>query len=827
MRIACDLGVLYSLLHGLRFEGGAGLSYTIQIDQELGPIFIDLLKIEASFIGAEVSLQASTTGGVELGPFAAVIKRIGIKASIDTSAKGNLGHANLSLGFLPPTGIGLALNAGPIAGGGFLDFEPEKQRYSGMLTLTGGGVGVTAIGLITTRMPDGTDGFSMLFSITAIFNPPIELYMRFTLSGVGGLIGVHRSMSTEALRKGIKTGTIDSIMFPEPSTVIANASKIISDMRSVFPVAENQYVIGPMLKLGWGSPVNVVVVDLGIFIEIGISGSGFEIARVVLMGQAEMALPTPEQATIKVNIDILGVLDLERKEASFQAAIEASSLMAFKMYGDCAFLWSGGGRPDMALAIGGFHPRFTPPPPPSVFADLRRMSLVVNYGPFVELGCTGYLAVTPNSLQLGAQVHLFVGINVLDIGEIGIRGYLGFDALIIFSPFSFEFSVCSGMTITVMGFTLMEISVDFTLSGPRPWNAYGKAVFKVLFWDVEAPFNITWGESRPATRPLIDPWLEFKEALAAPGSWGVSLPPRWTMAEFLFAICKSPSVGGVSLPPRWTMAESLASPEEEGADPIPVVHPWSTFELRQNVLPLNINLEKFGNASITGHDRFEIVDVTSGGSADLSRREFLQEYFARSEFEYLDDDEKLSLPSFELMDAGITTSSSTSVQLGAGDTVDFEESVADYDSSILLEDGTSEPAPERGASDWVAARVLTEEYARARVRRRRGTRDRFLGTVRGQFAAVRGPSSLQPLAPSTGNGGQPSFAAVKASQDGYRVVNASDLTTATLDPSVGVINRDLTRVGADQARLAQLALDPSRELLVVAEHEVTDYEDLT
>jgi hypothetical protein len=610
-------------------------------------------------------------------------------------------------------------------------------------------------------------------------------------------------MSTEALRKGIKTGTIDSIMFPEPNTVIANAAKIISDMRSVFPAAEGQFVIGPMLKLGWGSPVNIVEVDLGIFIEIGISESGFEIARVVLMGQAEMALPTPEQKTIKVNIDILGVLDFARKEASFQAAIEASSLMAFKMQGDCAFLMSWGGRPDMAMAIGGFNPKYTPTPPPSVFADLRRMSLVVNYGPFVELGCTGYLAVTPNSLQLGAQVHLFVGINVFDIGEIGIRGYLGFDALIIFSPFSFEFSVCSGMTITVMGVTLTEISVDFTLSGPRPWNAYGKAVFKILLWDVEAPFNITWGESRPTTRPLIDPWKKFKDALAAPGSWGVSLPPRWTMAE------------------------SLASPEEEGADPIPVVHPWSTFELRQNVLPLNINLEKFGNASITGHDRFEIVDVTSGGSADLSRSEFLQEYFARSEFEYLDDDKKLSLPSFELMDAGITTSSSTAVQLGAGDTVEFEESVADYDSSILLEDGTSEPAPERGASDWVAARVLTEEYARARVRRRRGTRDRFLDTVRGQFAAARGLSSLQPLTPSTENGGQPSFAAVKASQDGYRVVNASDLTTATLDPDVCPANQGLTRVEADQVMSAQLKDDTSHELLVAPEHEVTDYEELT
>ena len=887
MRIAFELRVRYSFLQGLKFEGGAGLSYTFNLNQELGPLFIDLLRIEASLRGAEICFQAAATGGIELGPFAVVIKRIGIKVSIDTSTPGNLGQANLSIGFLPPTGIGISLDAVGIVGGGFIDFYEKDERYSGVLSLVCGDIGLVAIGLITTRMPDGSDGFSMLVSITATFNPPIELSYGFTLSGVGGLIGVNRSMSTEELRKGIKTGAINSIMFPEPSTVIANAAKIISDMRSAFPVAEGQYVIGPMLKIGWGSPINIMVVDLGIFIEIGISGSEFEVARVVLMGQAEMALPTPEQKTIGVNIDILGILDLERKEASFQAAIEASSLMAYKMCGDCACLVSWGDRPDMALAIGGFHPKFTPPQPPSIFADLRRMSLVVNYGPLLELGCTGYLAVTPNSLQFGAQVHVFIGISKLDVG---IKGYLGFDALFIFSPFSFEFSVCAGMTITAMDITLTEIPVQFTLSGPKPWNAYGKAVFKILFWDVDANFNETWGESRPTTRPLIDPCPEFKDALAAPGGWGTSLPPRWTMVESFASL-------------------------EENVDSTLVVHPVSTLELRQNVLPLNINLEKFGNALITGHDRFEITAVTSGGSADL-HSEFLKEYFARAQFENLGD-KALSIPSFEKMDAGITTSSSTAVRLGAGDTVDFEESIADYDSSILLKDGTSEPALKRGSSDWIAARVLTEEYARTRAHRRKGTGNRFLDAIRDQFAAVRGPSSFQPLTPTTGSGRAPSPAAVNVSQDGYRVVNALDLTTATLDPSVGSmylfswdeipgndngklieflkqkfeidwvktaeiekidngntikvsteinhlslnlnqektevifkiddgrtdkfmakmengklkiygsINRGLTKVGADQVRLAQLALDPSRDLIVVAEHEITDYGDIT
>ncbi len=798
-----DLEVAWPSGLSIAQDGANGFEVVVPVGEIGGGLSLDAVKLIFADKGAAYDISIAFQGAVlSLGPLTGTVSGLGFVATVEPRSEGdgNLGPLQLDLGYLPVTGLGFSVNTCGLGGGGCLRFDDINKRYAGVLALDFGDIGLVAIGLITTRMPDGTDGFSMLVSITATFDPPIELSYGFTLSGVGGLIAVNRSMSTEELRKGIKTGAIDSIMFPEPSTVIANAAKIISDMRSVFPVAEGQYVIGPMLKLGWGSPVNIVVVDLGIFIEIGISGSGFEVARVVLMGQAEMALPTPEQKTIEVKIDILGVLDLERKEASFQAAIEASSLMAFKMYGDCAFLVSWGGRPDMALAIGGFHPKFTPPPPPSIFADLRRMSLVVNYGPLIELGCTGYLAVTPNSLQFGAQVHLFVGISELDVG---IRGYLGFDALFIFSPFSFEFSVCAGMTITAMDITLTEISVQFTLSGPKPWNAYGKAVFKILFWDVDANFNITWGESRPATRPLIDPWPDLKDALVAPGAWGTSLPPHCSLVE------------------------SLASLEGEGADSTLVVHPVSMLELRQNVLPLNINLEKFGNASITGHDRFEIVAVTSGGSNNLWRGEFLKEYFARGQFENLDGDKKLSIPSFEKMDAGIPMSSSNAVQLGTGDTVDFEESVADYDSSSLLKDGNSEPAPKRGSSDWVAARVLTEEYARTRAHRRRGTGNRFLDAIRGRFTAARGPSSFQPLTPSTGNGRSPSPAAVNVTQDGYRVVNASDLTTATLDPSIGSINRGLTKVGADQSRLAQLALDSSRDLIVVAEYEITDYEDIT
>ena len=82
-------------------------------------------------------------------------------------------------------------------------------------------------------MPDGSQGFSLLIIITAEFGPGIQLGFGFTLIGVGGLLGLNRTMRLEPLVEGVRTGAINSIMFPRD--VVANAPRIISDLRTFFP----------------------------------------------------------------------------------------------------------------------------------------------------------------------------------------------------------------------------------------------------------------------------------------------------------------------------------------------------------------------------------------------------------------------------------------------------------------------------------------------------------------------------------------------------------------------------------------------------------------
>ncbi|MCD4779653.1 MAG: hypothetical protein K8S27_03775 [Candidatus Omnitrophica bacterium] len=266
-----DLEVAWPSGLNITQDGAGGFEVVVPVGEIGGGLSLDAVKLVFADKGGAYDFSIAFQGAVlNLGPLTGTVSGLGFVATVEPRSEGdgNLGPLQLDLGYLPVTRLGFSVDACGLGGGGFLDFDDPNKRYAGVLALDFGDIGLVAIGLITTRMPDGTDGFSMLVSITATFDPPIELSYGFTLSGVGGLIAVNRSMSTEELRKGIKTGAIDSIMFPEPSTVIANAAKIISDMRSVFPVAEGQYVIGPMLKLGWGSPVNIMVVDLGIFIAV-------------------------------------------------------------------------------------------------------------------------------------------------------------------------------------------------------------------------------------------------------------------------------------------------------------------------------------------------------------------------------------------------------------------------------------------------------------------------------------------------------------------------------------------------------------------------------
>src|SRR5262249_27331359 len=141
-----------------------------------------------------ITSEMSASLGFSLGPIRAVADRIGLNAVLTfPSGGGSLGLADVTLGWKPPSGVGLSIDASAVSGGGYLGHA--DHQYSGALDLSVLGVAVKAYGLVETKLPGGAPGYSALVVLSAEFSPGLQLGFGFTLDGVGGLLGIHRTLA--------------------------------------------------------------------------------------------------------------------------------------------------------------------------------------------------------------------------------------------------------------------------------------------------------------------------------------------------------------------------------------------------------------------------------------------------------------------------------------------------------------------------------------------------------------------------------------------------------------------------------------------------------
>ena len=226
----------WSLQHGLTFEGSSALEIRIPQHVSLGPIELRQIFLVSDTAQEGVPLEVSAELRARLGPLTVDIQRIGFKAVLTFPDTENGGlPVDLGFGFKPPSGLGLSVDGGGFKGGGFLGFEPEASRYSGMLELQfQDQFTLKAFGVLETKLPGGEPGFSLILVISAEFTP-IQLGFGFTLNGVGGLLGLHRTANVDRLVSGLRDSTLSQSALPR--RIVANAERILSDLRQVFPAA--------------------------------------------------------------------------------------------------------------------------------------------------------------------------------------------------------------------------------------------------------------------------------------------------------------------------------------------------------------------------------------------------------------------------------------------------------------------------------------------------------------------------------------------------------------------------------------------------------------
>lgn len=587
--------------------GGMGLMMTLPLHETLFNLRFETLTIglavgEAAGRDSGIKLEASVSFALDIaGVLQASVDRIGLAGLVMFEDR------DFSLRFKPPNGVGLAIKAGPVSGGGFLTFDFDREEYAGGLELDISGlVTVTAIGLITTRLPEGSAGFSLLAIVSVEFGTPIQLGLGFTLNGIGGILGLNRTMRLEAMAAGIKSGAAERILFPR--NIVANAARIISDLRAYFPPESDTFLIGGMLKIGWGTPP-LMTLSLGIIVQI-------PPGTFAILGVLKVVMPTEQAAVLQIKVGFLGVYEPDRSRAWFFATLYDSRIAFLTLEGGLGVLIAWGQDSNFVISAGGFHPQYRPPPLP--FPTPDRLSINILNLPAARIRVMAYFAITSNTVQFGARAELFFGFDFASL-----EGHLALDVLFQFSPFLFIVEISASVALKVFGAGLFVVRLRGSLEGTTPWRLSAAASVSFLFFSVSVDIEKTWGETVDTTLPGAAGMPLLVAELNKEGNW-LAVPPR--QADLRVSLRELKNVG-----------ETL------------VLHPIGQLIVSQRALPLTITVDKVGAQEITDAKRFTL-DVPDGA---LVRRGDSDERFAMAQYQKMNDSAKLSAPPFENVPGGI------------------------------------------------------------------------------------------------------------------------------------------------------------------------------
>ena len=630
-RVDLPLGIEWGGVHGLRFQGSGGFEVEVHPHLSLGPIRIETVAVGLHVLAggppdARLDLAATIAGS--LGPLDFFVKGIGLR--VDAAfTKGNLGPLDLSIGFLAPTGIGLSIDVGGFKGGGFLIDDAAKGEYAGGLELDFIGiVTVKAVALLNTIFPDGHRGFALIIIISAEF-PPIQLGFGFTLVGVGGLLGLNRTVDLDALREGVHQGALDSVLFPR--NIVANAPRIVDDLRRLFPATEDHFLVGPMVKFGWGTPT-IISLEFGLILDI--PRPGF-----VIIGRLRVGLPFQDLPLFDIRVSFAGGVDFELGQLWFDASLYESRLLCFTLTGDMAVRLYWKENANFILTVGGFHPAYTPPP--MSLGSLQRLGITIFDGN-PRLRAETYFAVTSNTLQFGAKAELYFGIEIFNV-----YGMIAFDVLIQFDPFRFVATLSAMLAVRSGSAVLLGIRIDALLEGPQPWHAKGTGHFEIsliISIEFDVDFEVTLGEAPHDSLPPVDVLPKLAAAFAEPNNWRAIIPAGTNVQVTLRSF---------DIPPGTL-----------------ILHPFGSLEITEKLVPLNLPIQRLGTQRVGDGHAFGVEHVLLGAAPGQTAPR--REQFAPAQFLDLTDAQKLSSQSFERYEAG--------VQVGGGDAVN-----ADYAKHLSVE----------------------------------------------------------------------------------------------------------------------------------------------
>lgn len=465
------LEVGYTIKEGFSIGGSFFVDIPLNAEIEYKGIKFTDLSIELGCRDGDLVARVSTSFSATISGCSIAFTKMGAGCTCNLlDDNGKLGTFDLDPEFKYPTGLAIAIDTSCVKGAGAVEYDKEKGKFTGMASLDiMNKVSVSAMFMLTT------DPFSFMGLLSATFEPGIPLGMGFSLTGIGGCLGLNRMIDTDKMREGVRQGTLASVFFVKD--VSENITAMISSTEKMFPYKKKQFFVGILAQISYAP---VLKCDLGLLIQLP------DPVQIVIVGGLHVSAGESDKL-IAINVCFLGVIDMD-KGISFDAELYDSQIVGLELSGSMAFrLFWGGDTKGFLLSIGGFHPSYKPEEGMKV-ANMKRLSLGLNYD-ILKIKLETYMAITSNTFQIGAHLDLKVGWS-----KFGIVGYAGFDALIQFSPFMFMFNMEMGVAVKCGSWKLMSIDLNLDVQGPAPWKVSGTAKFWFILVSIKVKFSVKWGK---------------------------------------------------------------------------------------------------------------------------------------------------------------------------------------------------------------------------------------------------------------------------------------------------------------------------------------------
>lgn len=631
MKISTSL--LYDMQNGLKIDGGAKFHLDFDISKlEIGPVKFDKLSVDLGNLSGsfgDLGMTLGSTFALDFSCLTMSFENLGISFDINfLKPDGSLGDYDFSGSFKFPDGIGISIETPVVKGAGLISYDKSEGTLFSALSLEV--LKKFTVGCIVDADLGVKDGhyFSLVALISTSFSPGIPLGMGFSLNGVGGCLGLNRMYDADAVSGGVRSGVFGSVFFVD--NVMNHLTEMKTAVKQFFPEKKKQFFLGVLCKICFEP---VVTCEFGLLIQapaptsIGIVG-----ALKVRVGDTNL---------IKINVYFFGDIDFD-KGLRFDASIVDSEIVGLKLEGDMAFrLFWGGPYKGFGLSIGGFHPAYKPEEGLKFAPNMRRLSLSLNHD-IVKIKLETYLAVTSNSFQIGAHLNLQVGWK-----KFGLIGYAGFDALFVFKPFRFSFSLEVGVAVMVGSAKLFSVDLALSVEGPAKWRVKGKAYFTVLFIPYKCDFSLAWGKSpKEERRATIAVWKDvLLPELLRDNNWITS------------------------------SAEQNNDGKEKDENALLTLQPNDTFSFNQSAVPFDYPMDLCNDALPEDYTSFRLKKV----SIIADKEEFsletscLNNDFAPSLYKELSNEERLSNPSYESVTSGFEAKDNNAVSVMSFDGNDFVE----------------------------------------------------------------------------------------------------------------------------------------------------------